>query len=33
MNSRLGVTATTDMGVLGYPFDFAQDRQPLRRTV
>ena len=37
MNSRPGVTATTDMaalpGVLGCPFDFAQDRRPLRRTV
>jgi hypothetical protein len=37
MNSRLGVTATTDMavfpGVLGCSFDFAQDRLPLRSTI
>ncbi len=37
MNSRLGVTATTDMavlpGVLGCSFDYAQDRLSLRRTI
>jgi len=37
MNSRLGVTATTDMaalpGVLGCSFGLAQDKLTLRRTV